>query len=56
MSQHNVEIVRRIYSGWAEGDFSVGVGLSGRNVTLVKTQPFQTGEECSLVGRASGLT
>ena len=27
MSQVNVEIVRRIYSGWAEGDFTVGVGL-----------------------------
>ena len=35
MSQENVEIVRRIYSGWAEGDFTVGVGLLERNVTLV---------------------
>ena len=35
MSQENVEIVRRIYSAWAEGDFTVGVALLECNVTLV---------------------
>ena len=35
MSQENAEIVRRIYESWAEGDFTVGVGLLEPNVTLV---------------------
>ena len=35
MSGENVEMVQRVYEGWARGDFSVGVHLLDENVTLV---------------------
>ena len=35
MSQGNMEVVTRIYTGWEQGDFAVGVSLFDRNVTLV---------------------
>ena len=35
MSQENVEVVRRIYGGWEVGDFTGGLFVFERNVTLV---------------------
>ena len=35
MSQENVETLRRIYAGWENGDFTGGLSIFERNVTLV---------------------
>ncbi len=40
MSQENVEIARRIYEGWAKGDFGAGLGDLDPNVTLVIRPDF----------------
>jgi ketosteroid isomerase-like protein len=40
MSERNVEIVRRIYDGWARGDFNAGVELYDRYVLLVLRPEF----------------
>jgi ketosteroid isomerase-like protein len=40
MSQENVEIVRRIYEGWAKGDFGVGLVDLDPHVTLVIRPDF----------------
>ena len=40
MSQENVEIVRRIYEGWAKGDFRAGLAYLDPHVTLVVRPDF----------------
>ncbi len=40
MSQENVEIVRRIYDGWATGDLSAGVDDFDRHVVYVVSPNF----------------
>jgi ketosteroid isomerase-like protein len=35
MLQENVETLRRIYTGWERGDFTVGLSVFERNMTLV---------------------
>ena len=40
MSQENVEIVRRIYEGWASGDFRVGADLLDDHVMFVVSHDF----------------
>ena len=35
MSQENVETLRGIYAGWEKGDFTDGLSIFERNVTLV---------------------
>src|SRR5687767_4313622 len=35
MSEGNLENLRRLYAGWAEGDFTSGLFMFERNVTLV---------------------
>lgn len=35
MSERNVEALRRLYAAWAEGDFTTGLSMLERNVTLV---------------------
>ena len=40
MSQENVEIVRRIYEAWAQGDFRAGIGDLDQHVVLVIRSDF----------------
>ncbi len=40
MSQENVEIVRRIFEGWATGDFGVGVAAFDPQVMIVVPPGF----------------
>jgi ketosteroid isomerase-like protein len=40
MSQENVEIVRRIYEGWASGDLSVGVDYLDRHLVFIVSPDF----------------
>ncbi len=40
MSERNVEIVRRIYEGWARGDFTAGVELYDPHILLVLRPEF----------------
>ena len=40
MSQENVEIVRRIYEGWATGDLSAGVDDLDRHVVFIVSPDF----------------
>jgi uncharacterized protein len=40
MSRENVEIVRRIFEGWATGDFGAGVGDLDPDVVFVVRRPF----------------
>jgi ketosteroid isomerase-like protein len=42
MPSKNVELVRRIYDRWAEGDFRAGRELLDPNVTTVWAQEFPT--------------
>ena|SRR5271165_1174979 len=42
MSSKNVELVRRIYDRWAEGDFRAGRELLDPNITTVWAQEFPT--------------
>jgi uncharacterized protein len=42
MSQENVELVRRIYDRWAEGDFQAGRELFDPDITTVWAQDFPT--------------
>ena len=49
MSQENVEIVRRVYARWEQGDFAASVPLFEENVTLVVRPEFPDGG--TFVGR-----
>ena len=40
MSRENVEVVRRIYERWADGDFRAGVELYDPNILLVLRPEF----------------
>jgi ketosteroid isomerase-like protein len=40
MSEENVEVVRRIYEGWAKGDFRTGVELYDPHILLVQGPGF----------------
>jgi ketosteroid isomerase-like protein len=40
MSERNVQLVRRIYDGWARGDFRAGVELYDPHVVLVLRPEF----------------
>ena len=40
MSQENVEIVRRIYDAWANGDFRAGIAYLDQHVVLVVGSDF----------------
>src|SRR5688500_16218555 len=40
MSEENVEAVRRIYEGWAQGNFRAGVELYDPLILLVQGQDF----------------
>jgi ketosteroid isomerase-like protein len=40
MSQENVEIVRRIYAGWGNGDLSVGVDAFDRHLVFIVSPDF----------------
>ena len=40
MSQENVEVVQRIYEGWAKGDFRAGLADLDPHVTLVVRPDF----------------
>ena len=42
MSQENVEIVRRVYGRWADGDFEAGRELFDQGLTTVWAQDFPT--------------
>jgi ketosteroid isomerase-like protein len=40
MAEGNIETVRRIFDGWAKGDFSVGADALDPHVTVVVRPPF----------------
>ena len=40
MSQENVEVVRRIFEGWATGDLSAGVEHFDRHVAFIVSRDF----------------
>jgi ketosteroid isomerase-like protein len=40
MSSERVETVRRIYEGWAKGDFRAGTELYDPEITLVQSEGF----------------
>src|SRR5215218_4169766 len=40
MSRENVEIVRRIFDGWASGDFGAGLADLDPDVVFVVRHPF----------------
>jgi ketosteroid isomerase-like protein len=50
MSQENVEVVRRIFDGWATGDFGAGFSDLDPEVAFVVRHPFP--EAVSTVGPA----
>ena len=52
MSQENVQLVRRIFDAWAEGDFSVGRDLVAENFEW--RQPAEAVEPGSRGGEAIG--
>ena len=42
MSQENIESLRRVYEGWARGDFTTSESLMDKNIVLVVTPSFPT--------------
>ena len=49
MPEENVEIVRRIYAGWAKGDLMAGAAELDRHVAFVIRPPFP--ESAAVLGR-----
>ena len=53
MSEENVAAVRRIYEGWAKGDFSTGVELYDAHILMVQGPGFpESGEYAGREGIA----